>query len=146
MAGRYIASSAIIAVVGQLVLLALFVGLGWPAPGAQATAFMLTGALSYEVNRRWVWCRRGASDLLLEIVPFWLIAITGLVISTIAAGLAESKASSYTGSRLLQALAVDGAGVAVIGVLWALKFVLLNRLFALPDPRTASGPRSDRPT
>ncbi len=126
---RYVAGSVATALAGQVLLFGLFVGLRWSARSAQASAFVLTGVLSYGVNRRWVWGRRGRSDFWREIVPFWVIAAAGLFLSTVGAGVAESRVAHLTGSRLLQGLAVDGTSVAIVAALWAAKFVLLDRLF-----------------
>ncbi len=128
-AGRYVAASVVTAVAGQVLLFVLFVGLRWSGRSAQATAFVLTGLLSYGANRRWVWGRQGRSDLRREVLPFWLIAAAGLLLSTVGAGVAEAHVSHLTGSRLLQGLAVDGTSVAIVAALWTAKFVLLNRLF-----------------
>jgi hypothetical protein len=68
-----------------------------------------------------------------EIVPFWGMALLGLVLSTWSADYAESHAAAITSSHLGQKLVVNFAALAAFGVLWVGKFAILNKvLFAHP--------------
>src|ERR1039457_4247196 len=51
---------------------------------ANVVAPALGTAVSYRLNRRWVWSRHGASDPWREVAPFWVLAFAGLVLSSLA--------------------------------------------------------------
>jgi putative flippase GtrA len=85
----------------------------------------------YHVNRRWTWGRRDASDLWREMLPFWVLAFTGLALSTLAVGVVDSWASSAHLESTTRTAAVLGAHLSGFGALWVVQFILLDRfLFA----------------
>ena len=131
---RYAVVSAVSVVVSQVALFGAFAGLHWTARSSNLLAFVMGGIQSYWLNRRWTWGKTGRSHLLKEVLPFWALAVLGLVFSTWAAGAAESWALDNVGSRLVQALVVNGSVIAAFGVLWIVKFFLFNKvLFVTKD-------------
>ena len=136
-AGRYLTVSLINVVNHQLVL-QLAVNLwGWSGGVANAFAAMVAAVPAYFMSRYWVWERRGRSSLRSEIIPFWIIAILGLVVSS---GTAEGA------DRLFENPLMISVG-SLIGyfIVWVLKFVALNELFT--GKRFNPGPdvEHDRP-
>ena len=125
---RYVLVSVVTVVFGQVVLFVLYAGLGWRARAANLVAFVLASIPSYWLNRTWTWGKSGRSHLLKEVVPFWVITVVGLVLSTWVAGVAESVASEVTSSRPVQALIVSAMVVGSFAVVWVAKFVLFNVL------------------
>ncbi len=116
--GKYSAVSVMnVAITQSLLQLALLTGM--PAVAANVLAVGLSALPAYLVNRRWVWGRQGSHSIAREIVPFWSYAFLGLAISTIAVAWADHRWHSN--------LAVSLANIASFGVLWAAKFVLLDR-------------------
>jgi putative flippase GtrA len=98
---------------------------------------------SYHLNRRWTWARRDASNLWREVLPFWLLAFAGLVLSTFTVALAASWTAHAHLAPELQTGAVLVGHFGGFGLLWILQFVLLDRvLFA--DPATIPV-EADRP-
>jgi putative flippase GtrA len=128
---RYSLVSVVSVAVSQVVL---FVAqFAWSARTSNIVAVCVSAVPSYQLNRAWAWGKTGRSHLMKEIVPFWGMALLGLVLSTWSAGFAESHAASVTSSALGQKLVVNLAALAAFGVLWIAKFVILNRvLFAHP--------------
>jgi putative flippase GtrA len=128
---RYSLVSVVSVVVSQVILfLAQF---HWSARTSNIIAVCLSAVPSYQLNRAWAWGKTGRSHLMKEIVPFWGMALLGLILSTWSADWAESHAASFTSSHLGQKLVVNAAALAAFGVLWVAKFVILNRvLFAHP--------------
>lgn len=129
---RYSMVSVISIVVSQVVL---FVAqFEWSARTSVIIATCVSAVPSYQLNRIWVWGKRGRSGLMSEVVPFWGMALLGLILSTWSADYTETHAPSITGSTVGQKLLVNGAALAAFGVLWIGKFLILNRVLFAPPP------------
>ena len=131
---RYSLVSVISVIVSQVVL---FVAQSfWSARTSNIIAVCVSAVPSYYLNRKWAWGKSGKSHLMKEIVPFWSLALLGLVFSTWAADYAETNAHHLTDSDLGVRLIVNFAALAAFGVLWVGKFFIFNRvLFAhRPEP------------
>jgi putative flippase GtrA len=76
---------------------------------------------AYYMNRAWVWGKRGRSHWKKEVLPFWSFTVAGLVLST----LAISFADEHTQSKLV----ILFVQLSAFGVLWVLRFFLLDKLF-----------------
>lgn len=94
---------------------------------------------SYYLNRTWAWGKTGRSHVLKEVIPFWVIAFAGLVLSTVAVGVAAHNADRITHSSLGRAILVEFANFFTYGVIWIGKFLIFNRfLFSTtPEQRAA---------
>ncbi len=95
----------------------------WDWSGGWANAFAASAAAipAYFMSRYWVWQVRGRSSLRAEILPFWAIALLGLVVSSFTAEAAD---------RLFDdPLMVSAGSLAGYFVVWVAKFLLLDRLF-----------------
>lgn len=133
---RYSMVSVISVAVSQVVL---FLGqFFWSARTSVIVATCVSAVPSYQLNRAWAWGKKGRSDIMGEILPFWGMALLGLVLSTWAAGFAESHAADVTASHLGQKLIVNGAALAAFGVLWVAKFAILNRVLFAHRPGDAA--------
>lgn len=131
---RYSMVSVISVIVSQILLFIGFGLLHWSARSANIWAVCLSAIPSYYLNRRWAWGKRSRSHLLKEVLPFWGMALLGLLLSTWAVGYAESHASSITDSRALTTVIVNAASIGAFGVLWIAKFVILNKLMFVHHP------------
>lgn len=121
MALRFLVVSVINVVTHQVLLYLANSGWGWSGGVANAFAAVVTAIPGYLLSRYWVWAVRGAHSFKGEILPFWLIALAGLLFST---GLAEGA------DRLFGAgIAVALASLFGYFVVWVLKFMILDRLF-----------------
>ena len=116
----------------------LFVTLGllhWKtARSANICAVAISAIPSYYLNRMWVWGKTGRSHFMKEVVPFWGMALLGLVFSTILTDFAKRTADDVTSIHLLQTFIVMAAGLAAFGVLWVAKFVVLNKVLFAHKP------------
>ncbi len=133
---RYSGASAV-ATTTSLTVLGLLVGVGHlPAVLANVVATAVGTVPSFELNRRWVWRRRGGAAGLRQVVPFCALSAAGLALSTVAVRVASAvTAGSGDGWHTL---AVEGANAAAYGSLWVLQFFVLDRvLFRTPATRTA---------
>jgi putative flippase GtrA len=129
---RYSLVSVVSVIVSQIVL---FIAQSfWSARTSNIIAVCVSAVPSYYLNRAWAWGKTGKSHLMKEIVPFWSLALLGLVFSTWAADYAESNAHHLTSSELMARLIVNGAALAAFGVLWVGKFFIFNRLMFAHQP------------
>jgi putative flippase GtrA len=83
---------------------------------------------SYMLNRRWVWRLQARSDVWHEVVPFWSLALVGLVASTVAVAVADSWASAMGLDGLVRSMALVTANLFAFGVLWVAQFLVLDRI------------------
>ena len=129
---RYTAVSVVSVCVQQAVLfVALFF---WAARTSNIVAVCVSAVPSYYLNRVWAWGKTGKSHLMKEVVPFWVMALAGLVLSTWAADFAESHAHQITTSHLGMKLVVMAATVGAFGILWVGKFVVFNKVLFVNHP------------
>jgi putative flippase GtrA len=127
------AVSLVSVVVGQAALGLTFGVFGWDARSANLFAFAVGAVPSYWLNRRWTWGKHGRSHVLREIVPFCLLALAGLALSTWAVRAAEIAALRLTGVRAVQTAIVMGSSLGAYGLLWVAKFLAFDRiLFSTP--------------
>ncbi len=138
---RYAAVSAIstslsLAILGALVATRT-VSAGW----ANLIATAVGTVPSFELNRRWVWAKRGRRSLATEILPFWALSLSGLGFSTLAVSLAARAAGSAGWSAAATTLVAEVANVAVFGSLWVLQYLLLDRVLFLSPKRLLSPER-----
>ena len=129
---RYTMVSAISALT-SLVILTIVYGVFrlWTEVPSTLFANVLAGIPSYLLNRQWVWGKSGRSHLWREIVPFWVMSLVGIVFALFTASLAHNFADTHHLHHLVRTVLVVGANVAAFGILWILKFIILNRLFTV---------------
>jgi putative flippase GtrA len=119
---------SVISVVSTQILLALAFGVWeWTAAWSNVFAVGLSAIPGYYLNRAWAWGKRGRSHFMKEVLPFWVMAFIGLLLSTLFVGIAEDRALEYE-SRLLQTAVINGASVLAFGILWVAKFAVLNKI------------------
>ncbi|MGH9186321.1 MAG: GtrA family protein [Acidimicrobiales bacterium] len=133
---RYSLASLAGTIAGQGSLYAFVNVADWSAVPANLTAVTIGAIPNYLINRYWTWNKRGRNHLLGEVVPFWVMTILGLLISTLFVAYAEDHwDAKWT---------INAASMAGFGVLWVAKFVILDRLlFATRDPDPDPNPDPD---
>lgn len=120
-AGRYVLVSAVNVVNHQLILQLALQLWSWSGGWANAFAASVAAIPAYFMSRYWVWEVRGRSSMRGEVLPFWAIALVGLVVSSLTAEAAD---------RLFDNRLMISAG-SLFGyfVVWVAKFLLLDMLF-----------------
>jgi putative flippase GtrA len=120
---RYAGVSVIGVIVGQTLLFMFYEAVGLGATSANVLAVMIGTVPSYLLNRAWVWGKSGSHSVRAEIVPFWGMAVLGLILSTALVAVV----SRYTDAWLM----INAANLSAFGSLWLAKYVILDRvLFA----------------
>ena len=93
---------------------------------ANVVAIAICIVPSFELNRRWVWRLHGQSDAG-QFVPFCLLSVAGLVLSTLAV--------RYTGDHSTglanpwHTVVVDSSNLGAYAVLWVIRYFILDRVF-----------------
>jgi putative flippase GtrA len=123
---------SVISAITSLVILILVYGVLrlWNEVVSTLVANILAGIPSYYLNRKWVWGKGGRSHIWRELVPFWVMSISGIGFALYTAALAQSYANAHHLQHLARTALVIGANIAAFAILWILKFLILNRLFA----------------
>jgi putative flippase GtrA len=140
---RYGMVSAVSAVIAFTILTVVYGVLQlWSEVPSALFSNILATFPNYYLNRRWVWGKSGRSHLWREVVPFWVMSITGIVLALLTASLAHHFSDTHDLSHVARTVVIVGANTAAFGVLWILKFLILNRLFR-SLPVTASDEEVD---
>jgi hypothetical protein len=116
-ATRFAGVSVVIGVFGQMLLFGgIEVGL---APFlANFVAVVIPTAIAYEVNLKVTWA--GHPRRMVDVVAFFVFSFVGLVASTLAV--------SWAVAEFGHNVAANVASIAVWGVLWLAKFLVLDEL------------------
>lgn len=134
---RYGLASVVNVIVAEAVLAFAYGIFQWPARRAAVLATLVAAFPAFWLARRWVWGRSGRSRLFKEVVPFWGLALLGMVLTIWVAGAAEHAAADITGTRTGQTIILMASVLAASVVFWAAKFILLNRLLFADPPGVA---------
>ena len=138
-------SVSVLTTILSLVTLALLVGWWGTTPWLANVIATAVGTVpSYVLNRRWVWGRDGSGDVWREVVPFWVLSFSGLVLSTAAVATADAWASSIGLVGPTRTAVLLLANVGSFAVLWVGQFLVLDRVLFGPTRRGSGHWRLDR--
>jgi len=130
---RYAAVSAISTSVSLTILGTLVATRAVTAGWANVIATAVATVPSFELNRRWVWAKRGRRSLLGETAPYFALTFAGLGLSTLAVSTAAGAASAHhlgTAGRTVVAMCANLTG---FGTVWIVQYLVLDRvLFRRP--------------
>ena len=142
---RYAAVSAISTAM-SLTILGLLVATNATAAGWANVIATAAGTIpSFELNRRWVWRKRGHRSPLAEVAPFCALPFAGLGLSTLAVSAAAAWASTAGLGTTARTLAAEAANLTVFGTLWVAQYVMLDRvLFRHRTSAAVELPASER--
>lgn len=87
---------------------------------AHLTAVAVSSIPNYLINRHWTWQQQGKNRLWGEVVPFWVMSFLGFLLSTAFVAYAKEEWGTT--------ITVLIANLSGFGVLWILKFLVLDKL------------------
>ncbi len=121
---RYLAVSLLNVANHQILLWLANSVWGWSGGWANTFAASVSAVPAYWLSRHWVWevDRGQRHSWRAEILPFWTLALLGLVVSSTMAELADN----YAGAGIW----VNLASLAGYFGVWVAKFVLLDLIFS----------------
>ena len=123
---RYAAVSGVSTAVSQTVLAVLVATRSTGAVTANIIATMAGTFPSFELNRRWVWGKRGRRSIGGEMLPFAVLSATGLGLSTLAVAVASHHVEHF--STTTRTLTIQVASLTAFGIVWLLQFVVLDKV------------------
>jgi putative flippase GtrA len=132
---RYATVSVISTTVSLTILGTLVATNATTAGWANVIATAVGTVPSFELNRRWVWKKRGRRSVLSEMGPFWVLSFIGLGLSTVAVNMATSWAAAAGLGSTARTLAAEMANVGTFGTLWIGQYLILDRLLFTPRPK-----------
>jgi putative flippase GtrA len=90
----------------------------------------LAGAVpNFWLNRSWAWQRSGRPSLRHEVVPYVVIILSTLLLATVATHAADVWLHHEGVASSVRVVLVAGVFLGVYVVVFAVRFVLLERLF-----------------
>ena len=107
----------------------------WSAVPSNIFANAVATFPSYFLNRTWAWGKSGRSHWLREVVPFWSLSFAGMGLSIWTVAVTEDWAHSQHFGHLTTAVFVNAANLFAFGILWIVKFLVFNRMFAVTDEK-----------
>lgn len=119
--------SVISTLVSQAMLFLFYPHILDTAMGANVVATSIATVPAYTLNRRWTWGKRGKSHLWKEVVPFWVLAFVGLVLSTVIVGVAAKNAHVISPSHTVKVTVVHLANLFAYALIWAARYSILNK-------------------
>jgi putative flippase GtrA len=118
---KFSAVSAVAFPLTQVMLLLFTNVFDWSAVAANVTSVSLLSVPAYILNRYWVWGKTDKNQFMTEILPFWIVTIIGLVLSTVLAHYAEMWWPHSP-------VAANLANTAGFGAVWIFKFLFLDKV------------------
>ena len=124
---RYAAVS-VVSTLCTMTVLGVLVATSLTSPAVANVVATAAGTVpSFELNRAWVWRKRGKRAMGREVGVFWAMSFAGLVLSTIAVTVAVHYAERAGLSTLGRTLVAQGANLVAWGSLWVGQYVILDR-------------------
>jgi putative flippase GtrA len=140
---RY-SSVSVVSTITSIVVLGILVGaFGFPAVLSNVIATVIATVPSFELNRRWVWKQDEKRSVLRQALPYFLLSLFGLVVSTLAVHLVADMTVHST--RIDKTLAAEMANLAAYGSLWCVQYVLCDRILFRSSARAPEGEHEVNP-
>ena len=97
---------------------------------SQLIAATISAVPAYILSRRWVWKQTGPDSFRTEVLPFWTMALIGLVFAVSAIAVVERFSTST--------IVLMVTSLAAYGVVWVAKFLVLDNIL-WPHPTEFDG-------
>ncbi len=142
------AGSAVATACSEATFLVLYGPAGTSPATASVVAWFAGAVPNYWLNRTWTWRRQGRPSLRGELVPYVAIILGTLLLAVVATTAADHLLSSTSTSPDLQVVLVGAVFLGVYGLVFLVRFALLDRLFhrlGVADAADTSGKAGGRP-
>jgi putative flippase GtrA len=138
---KYSTASVVATVISQTAF-ALCYWFGTAPIIATLVAWVSGTTPNYLINRRWTWGHSGRPGR--ELLPFTIIAVTSAVLAAIVTTVTDRIVQDTIDSHLWKTVLVSASYLGTYGVLFVVKFVLLDRyVFAKPAQSAETAPAAE---
>ena len=131
---RCMSVSVITTAISMTIIVVATSFLGIAAALANVIATSVATVPSYSLNRRWTWGRRDRSDPWREVLPFWILAFCGLVLSTVMVALTDAWIAPMHLGSTVHTGAILAGHLSGFGLLWVVQFLLLDHVLFAGGP------------
>jgi putative flippase GtrA len=136
---RYFTGSVVATVCSEVAFVLLY-GLAGAGTTWSSVLSWVAGAVpNFWLNRSWAWQRRGRPSMRDEVLPYVAIIVATLVLATLLTHGADVWLHDQGVSSSLRVTLVAAVFLGTYVVVFALRFVLLDRMFARLHARETSG-------
>jgi len=125
-ASRFLIVSAFNVAFGQGLLVLAYSWLGWSFAVSNGASVAIGVGPAYVLTRYWAWEKQSKNHLVKEVLPFGGLVFLGLIVSTVATGIANTYSEAQVVLNLVN--------LASFGLIWVCKFLLLDRFMFGGDP------------
>jgi putative flippase GtrA len=129
---RYGAGSVVATVCSEITFVVLYGVFGATTTVSSVLGWLAGAVPNYWLNRSWTWGRRGRPSLTGEVLPYALVVLVTLGLAITATAAADAALSGAHG--WVRTVLVGGTFLLVYVVMFLLRFVLFDRLFAGDHP------------
>jgi len=126
---RYLTGSVVATICSEVTFVVLYGVVGVGTTWSSALSWLAGAVPNFWLNRNWAWQRRGRPSLRREIVPYVAIILTTLLLATVLTHVADVWLHHQGVSRSWRVTLVAAVFLGTYVVVFALRFVLLERLF-----------------
>lgn len=142
---RYLTGSVVATVCSEVVFVVLYGLLGMGTTWSSVLSWLAGAVPNFWLNRNWAWQRKGRPSLRDEVLPYVAIIVATLVLATVLTHLTDAWLQSQGVASSLRVTIVAAVFLATYVVVFALRFVLLDKMFArLHERERAAGHHGDR--
>ena len=135
---RYFVGSVVAAVCSETTFLLLYGALTTSPAVASSLGWLAGAAPNYWLNRTWTWRRHGKPSFTREILPYVAIILGTLLLAAFTTSVVDAALVNDGTSDSLRLVLVGGTFLAVYGVVFLLRFLLLDQLFRRGETSAAS--------
>src|SRR4051794_31180405 len=126
---RYFTGSVVATVCSEVAFVLLYGALGVGTAWSSILSWLAGAIPNFWLNRSWAWQRTGRPSLRHEILPYLAIILTTLILATLLTYLADAWLHDRGVSSSVRVTLVAGVFLGTSVVVFAVRFVLLERLF-----------------
>jgi len=126
---RYFTGSVVATVCSETCFVLLYGLLNVGTTSSSIVAWLAGAIPSFWLNRNWAWQRSGRPSLRREVLPYAVIIVSTLLLATLATHLADVWLHHAGVSHSVRVTLVAATFLGTYVVVFALRFVLLERLF-----------------
>jgi putative flippase GtrA len=130
---RYFTGSVVATVCSEVCFVLVYGVLGAGTTWSSVVSWLAGAVPNFWLNRWWAWQRTGRPSLRSEVAPYAAIIVATLLVATVATHLADVWLRDQDIAHGWRVALVAAVFLGTYVVMFALRFVLLDRLFARLD-------------